>query len=115
MWTRQGELYDLIQKKKKELGKIPEETCPDIDSLLVWLDLLPEDKRSEFNSKLEKLREDNATLRTLGREWYEFCEELSSENDKTIKDLESEYVELEKENENLKDEIERLKYDLKNV
>lgn len=90
MWTRQGDLYSLIRKKKDELGSIPTGTCPDIDAII---------------DTLEKLRTDNAKLRELGIEWYEYCEELANESDKTIKELEDEIEELQSENKDLQEHL----------
>ncbi|MFA6089935.1 MAG: hypothetical protein WC755_08820 [Candidatus Woesearchaeota archaeon] len=86
----QGDLYSLIQKKKKEVGEIPEYTCPEID------------KAKEM---LETLRLENARLREIGIEWYEFSETLSDKADEIIKDL-------EKEIEEQKSEINDLKYQI---
>lgn len=107
MWSRCGDLYTLIEKRKKENGRIPSETCPSIDGLLKLSDLIPEDKRENYVKDLEKLREDNGKLRGLGIEWYNFCEELSEEADEIIEELEEERDRLEKEVEQLKDEISR--------
>jgi len=76
---------------KKELGEIPRETCPDIDKII---------------ETLEKLREDNAQLRTLGREWYEFADKLASE-------AQENYDELDKEKEQLEETVKRLEADVK--
>lgn len=108
MWTRQGDLYSLIKKRKKDNGKIPEETCPRIDKLLELKDLLPENEKENFVNLLEDLRKDNSKLRELGVDWYHFCEELVDESDKTIKDIEEERDEFEKEVDSLKSENERL-------
>jgi len=96
MWTRKGDLYTLIQDRKKEFGQIPEQTCPDIDNII---------------KELEKLREDNSKLRDLGRDWYNFCEELSCQSDKIINELEDEISELEREKSELEYEIKSLKED----
>ena len=98
MWSRQGELDKLIIDKKTELGKIPEDTCPDINKVI---------------EELENLRVDNSKLRELGKDWYNFCDELSYETDKIIKEFEEEKEELEKEISKLKDEIESLNNRLK--
>ena len=85
--------YSEVQKLKKSLGEIPEETCPDIDLII---------------DMLEKLREDNATLRNLGREWYKMAEDVSivaNELQDKCDELESERDELYTENESLKSQI----------
>ena len=102
MWSRQGELYELVRQEKERNGRIPEDTCPDIDFLLS-LDWGANSK--DVEKMMEQLRESNRQLRTLGIEWYEFCEELSKEGDKIIKDLEEEINTLTEENNNLKEEL----------
>lgn len=93
---------DQLREWKKEIGEIPENTCPDIDKAIKEIDTFC--KQVEYVSKnksrydsvddlvselpdtwwehpavsiLEDLRKDNLQLRELGRFWYEKCVELS--------------------------------------
>ncbi len=110
MWTQQGELFSLIEKKKRELGGIPENTCPDIDFILE-LDWSSPTSRKDYEEAMENIRNANAKLRSLGIEWYQFCTELSEKSDGIIKDLEEEIAERDKEIEDLKDIITGQKQD----
>lgn len=91
---RLADLEADIADKKKELGEIPENTCPDIDKALSEISKLQKDldyferNAHRYDSVedlvkdlpnhgwldtpdiLEKLRADNDQLRNLGREWY---------------------------------------------
>ena len=110
MWTRQGDLFSLIEKKKRELGGIPENTCPDIDFVLE-LDWSNPVSRKDYENAMERIRDANSKLRSLGIEWYQFCTELSEKSDEIIKDLEKEIVEKDKEIEHLKDIVGAQKQD----
>lgn len=108
-WSRQGDLYGLVQDKKRKLGRIPEDTCPRIDKVLKVIDKIEDDSdRTSSEKIMEELRSDNSSLRELGRSWYEFCEELCAESDGTIKDLEKEIESLEDEMHKLRSRIEDL-------
>lgn len=80
-----------VSNKKSELGKVPDDTCPEINTAI---------------DILEDLRRDNSRLRELGHEWYKFAEELAEESQKN-------YEELEKEKDELLEEIKTLKEDIK--
>lgn len=99
-------MEDRLEKWKKEVGEIPENTCPDIDKAIKEINNFEEAvKYLERNynrydtteeiikdlpsfgwtndpvSILEDLRKDNEQLRNLGRFWYEKCEDLLIEID----------------------------------
>lgn len=112
MWSRQGDLYSLIEKQKKDGGKIPEETCPRIDKILEFYDLIQNENQEEFSDLLEGLRKDNAKLRELGIDWYNFCGALSDKADEIIKDIEEERDEFEQEKKDLESTVEDLKDEL---
>ena len=86
-----------LEEWKKEAGEIPGATCPDIDRVIKDVDsamsliktLKKDDNKdvadyasdayydlSGVEDELEKLRESNSQLRSLGEFWYEKCKEL---------------------------------------
>jgi len=93
-WSVRNQYTD-IYKIKKTLGEIPEQTCPDIDGVI---------------KKLEELRSDNATLRDLGRAWYEKSEELTG----VLEDAFDKIDELVKERDTAMSEKEELETKLAN-
>jgi len=95
---------EKIIEWKKDIGEIPEQTCPDIDKIIKaiqkavedaeWIEKNTEDKdiKSTANDIVyglegwgfsvveeldKKLRRQNEQLRGLGKFWYEKCQELS--------------------------------------
>jgi hypothetical protein len=97
------EFENLINEKKKEVGDIPENTCPNVDKLIkenniVWKELeyldrnahryeSAEDLVKDFPSLgwtntvediAEQLRKDNEQLRNLGKFWYEEYKDIKS-------------------------------------
>ena len=61
---------------KRKSPKVPEYTCPQIDSVLDTLSSSPNIKTGEWRkvkSKLEKLRKQNEKLRESGIYWYEIA------------------------------------------
>ena len=61
---------------KRKSPKVPEYTCPQIDSVLDTLSSSPNIKGREFQkikNKLEKLRTQNELLRESGVYWYEIA------------------------------------------
>jgi len=95
------EALSLIEEWKKEIGEIPENTCPHIDKCIKQIESFEKDidyiKRNKhkyesveeilsdlpdfgWESPIDilngKLRKDNEKLRELGIFWYEKCEEL---------------------------------------
>ena len=94
-------LAEQIEEWKKEIGEIPENTCPIIDGIIEDIEKyvdeveylrknahkyesaedlgkdLPDSGWSGLTSDIDKkLREDNEKLRELGKFWYEKCKEL---------------------------------------
>lgn len=88
---------ELLASWKREVGEIPEATCPDIDKVIKEVDKAMTACRTIDRSKcencsdygsdayyelsgieddLEKLRTDNQQLRELGEFWYEKCKAL---------------------------------------
>ena len=70
------------QKWKKKAPKVPDITCPDIDSIITKLEKHLETKRNytQFRHKqivktLEKLRRANESLRDGGEYWYGIAKE----------------------------------------
>lgn len=94
-WSQRNQYTD-IYKIKKTLGEIPEQTCPDIDEVI---------------KKMEELRSDNATLRDLGRTWYEKSEELAGILDEAFDKIE----ELTKERDNALEQVAELETKLNNL
>ena len=95
------EAFDLIDKWKKEIGEIPENTCPTINKCIKQIEEFEKDVTyirkiahtysspeemakdlpdSRWNSAIDDLdgilRKDNEKLRELGIFWYEKCIEL---------------------------------------
>ena len=70
------------QRWKKKAPKVPDITCPDIDSIITKLEKHLETKRhyTQFRHKqivkiLEKLRSANERLRDSGQYWYDISKE----------------------------------------
>ena len=99
----QRRLEEQIEEWKKEVGEIPENTCPSIDGIINDIEKyvdeveylrknahkyesaedlgkdLPDSGWSGLASDIDvKLRKDNEKLRELGIFWYEKCKELST-------------------------------------
>lgn len=108
MWSRTGELYDIIDKNKKDFGEIPVETCPLIDEVIDIIKKHGGYEDGRLKELMEDIRSHNSKLRHLGLNWYIVSQEVSAKGDKIIEELEDEYKELEKETDNLK-------YQLKNI
>jgi hypothetical protein len=95
------EFSALIEKWKKDIGEIPENTCPSIDKCIKVIDSFVKDTEylrknaykydsveelakdipdlgwnSPSDDLDQKLRKDNEKLRELGIYWYEKCKEL---------------------------------------
>lgn len=114
MWTRQGDLYSLVSDMKQKSVKIPPETCPYIDAVIETIELyVPEELVKDTVKEMETIRSMNSDLRTLGHDWYEMCNTLCEESDKTIKDLEKEIEMANQQIEDLKDKCELLEDNLK--
>jgi len=94
-WSVRNQYTDT-NKLKKTLGEIPEQTCPDIDEVI---------------KKLEELRLNNATLRDLGKAWYEKSEELAG----ILEDAFYKIEELVKERDKALSEKEELEIKLNNL
>jgi archaellum component FlaC len=91
-----------VEERKKDLGPIPDITCPSIDRIKKDLkDALYEAKNISRNIEdvdhvshmicynvdaasegLEDLRKQNEQLRDLGKEWYKFAKYIAGEYDK---------------------------------
>ena len=72
-------------KIRKKAPKVPDITCPDIDSILNRLEKLVGNNftKTQFKTierKMEKLRIANEKLRDSGKYWHDACRE-------TIRDL----------------------------
>jgi len=72
-------------KIRKKAPKVPDITCPDIDSILNRLEKLVGKTLTKFQykiieRKMEKLRISNEKLRDSGKSWHDACRE-------TIRDL----------------------------
>jgi hypothetical protein len=110
-WTRKGDLYLMVMKYKRELGDIPKETCPLIDSVITILENHVKDDsiKKDACKLMEDLRNDNVKLRSLGKDWYKISEEVCEEADKIIGELEDERDDFEKKWSEAEDEIKDLK------
>lgn len=64
-----------LDKWKKEVGKIPQYSCPKIDELIKY------SYDSSLRVALEELREDNLKLRELGIFWYSKCQYMVGQLD----------------------------------
>lgn len=98
--------YTELERHKKTLGEIPEETCPRIDKILKLLDTVTKEEINlpEIEVILEELRKDNAKLRELGMEWYKFAEEMAEIASRAT----DERDEMEKERDDAIDESSKL-------
>ena len=72
-------------KIRKKAPKVPDITCPDIDSILNRLEKIvgKELKKTQFKiveRKLERLRDSNEKLRDSGKYWHDACKD-------TVRDL----------------------------
>ena len=72
-------------KIRKKAPKVPDITCPDIDSILNRLEkIVGKDlKKTQFKiveRKLERLRDSNEKLRDSGKYWHDACKD-------TVRDL----------------------------
>ena len=72
-------------KIRKKAPKVPDITCPDIDSILNRLEKIvgKELKKTQFKiveRKLERLRDSNEKLRDSGKCWHDACKD-------TVRDL----------------------------
>jgi hypothetical protein len=72
-------------KIRKKAPKVPDITCPDIDSILNRLEKIvgKEFKKTQFKvveRKLERLRDSNEKLRDSGKYWHDTCKD-------TVRDL----------------------------
>ena len=118
MWTRCGELNSEVNALKLSEPKIPEETCPMIDEIVTFIDNLDdidELVREKHLQTLEEIRKSNATLRTLGSDWYKNSRIIEDKGEDIIKDCEKErevaedtIKDLEKRIEGLEEEINEL-------
>ena len=72
-------------KIRKKAPKVPDITCPDIDSILNRLEKIvgKELRKTQFKiveRKLERLRDSNEKLRDSGKYWHDACKD-------TVRDL----------------------------
>lgn len=66
---------------KKEIGRWPNHTCPNIDSVideLTYQKDVFEARNEKIRNKLERLRDDNEKLRIKLEEWRDAYKELSN-------------------------------------
>ena len=115
MWSRCGDLNSEVNRLKLLEPNIPKETCPLIDEIYVFIDNLKNIDElviKKHLQTLEEIRESNATLRTLGLDWYENSliienkgEEIIEECEKEIKIAEDTIEDLEQKIKSLEEEI----------
>ncbi len=80
MFYRAQKRTNYWSKIRKKAPKVPEITCPDIDSILTQLEkqIGKEFKQPKFKfveKRLEKLRITNEQLRESGIYWHDACKE----------------------------------------
>ena len=85
MFKKVQKRTDYWSKIRKKAPKVPDITCPDIDSILNKLEnLVGKDlNKTQFKlieKKIEKLRRANEQLRDSGVYWHDTCKE-------TVRDL----------------------------
>ena len=85
MFKKAQKRTDYWSKIRKKAPKVPDITCPDIDSILNKLENLVGKNlnKTQFKlieKKIEKLRKANEQLRDSGVYWHDTCKE-------TVRDL----------------------------
>ena len=93
MWSRCGDLNSEVNRLKLLEPNITKETCPLIDEIYVFIDNLNNIDGlviKKHLQTLEEIRSSNATLRTLGSDWYENSRIIEDKGEEIIKDCEKE-------------------------
>jgi predicted nucleic acid-binding Zn-ribbon protein len=89
----------LLSDAKRDAPTVPDNTCPIIDKIQKGI----EDLVTDRNSALEDVRQANSELRDSSQYWYNVAKEMQERIDA----LESEVSELEEENQELRQQLER--------
>ena len=117
MWNRCGDLHSEVNRLKLSEPEIPKETCPMIDEIVSFIDNLngiDELVREKHLQTLEEIRKANATLRTLGLDWYQNSRIIEDKGEDIIKDCEKEREVAEDKIEDLEQKISGLEEEINN-